>query len=117
MAALNAPQYDADVGGSCGACAEVTGAKGTIVVRIVDRCPVCAHGDMDLSEEAFPKIDDPSTAIIIIILLTLWIDRGRVPVSWKFVPCPDAFVPGNVDYLFQAGSTVDWFAFQVHSLF
>jgi expansin (peptidoglycan-binding protein) len=111
VAALNAPQYDADIGGSCGGCILVTGAKGSLVVRVVDRCPVCAHGDVDLSEEAFPYIDDMGLFYFLIICLTL--ARGRVPISWKYVPCPDSFVHGNINYLFQAGSTVDWFTLQV----
>lgn len=57
VAAMNAPQY----GGSsvCGACVHVSGSKGAVMVRIVDLCPECPSGNLDLSKEAFAVIDDP----------------------------------------------------------
>jgi expansin (peptidoglycan-binding protein) len=45
-----------------------------VVVRIVDLCPGCGLGDLDLSMTAFAKIAPLS--------------RGRVPITWHFVPCP-----------------------------
>ncbi|CAG8494706.1 11211_t:CDS:2, partial [Paraglomus occultum] len=73
VAALNAPQYgnyanpnDSPV---CGKCVQVTGPKGTVKVKIVDKCPVCKNGDIDLSPAAFDKIADEAV--------------GRVPVTWK----------------------------------
>ena len=40
----------------CGAHVEISGPKGTIVVRIVDQCPECPEGNIDLSAEAFALI-------------------------------------------------------------
>ncbi|RKP23626.1 RlpA-like double-psi beta-barrel-protein domain-containing protein-containing protein, partial [Syncephalis pseudoplumigaleata] len=72
VAALNAPQYGGLVRSAnspvCGACILVTGPKGKVRVKIVDKCPVCKAGDVDLSEGAFLKIADK--------------DAGRVKISW-----------------------------------
>ena len=75
VVALNAPQYAAPFGKGqyCGKCVSITGARGTAVARVVDKCPGCKSGDLDLSEELFPKIDDPA--------------KGRVSISWSFVDC------------------------------
>src|SRR6478735_4669720 len=71
VAALNDPQYgNAEW---CGACAAVEGPKGKVTVRIVDRCPECKTGDLDLSPQAFDKIADHA--------------QGRVPITWSFVSC------------------------------
>jgi expansin (peptidoglycan-binding protein) len=70
VAAMNKAQYAKSV---CGKCILVTGPKGTVKVRIVDLCPGCASGDVDLSEEAFAKI--------------ALLSAGRVKISWSFVTC------------------------------
>ncbi len=67
VAAMNDTDYAN--AGACGACVEVTGPDGTIVVRIVDRCPECPVGNIDLGEAAFPKIAAK--------------ELGRVPISWR----------------------------------
>ena len=41
--------------------------------------------------------------------------KGRVPITWSFVACPDSLVSGPVQYLFEDGSTVDWLAVQVRN--
>src|SRR5689334_13454490 len=54
VAAMNDSQY---AGSSvCGECVDVTGPNGAVTVRIVDRCPGCSTGDLDLSKEAFAQI-------------------------------------------------------------
>ena len=53
---------------ACGACVELTGPNATITIRIVDRCPECPAGDIDLSPEAFAAIAELS--------------QGRVPITW-----------------------------------
>src|SRR5215468_659791 len=50
VAAMNDPDYQDAAW--CGACLAVTGPKGTVTVRVVDRCPECKHGDLDLSPQA-----------------------------------------------------------------
>ena len=85
VAALNDVDYAASA--SCGACAQINGPDGSVTVRIVDRCPGCAAGDVDLSQEAF--------------VLIAPIVAGRVPITWNFVPCE---VSGPVSYHFKEGS-------------
>lgn len=64
VAAMNDVDYgNADL---CGAYIRVDGRKGS-VVRIVDRCPECAQGHVDMSPQAFALIDD--------------LPLGRVPIS------------------------------------
>ncbi len=96
VAAMN----DADYAGSdaCGTCAEVDGPSGQVVVRIVDRCPGCAAGDIDLSPEAFERIAELSA--------------GRVPITWRYVPCQ---VDGPIRYRFKEGTNPFWTAIQVRN--
>lgn len=71
VAAMNGAQYSKSV---CGKCVEVTGPLGKVTVKIVDLCPGCKRGDLDLSQTAFQKIAKLSA--------------GRVKISWHYVPCP-----------------------------
>ena len=82
----------------CGACAEVTGPDGTIKVRIVDRCPECPQGDIDLSPEAFELIAP--------------LEQGRVDISWRYVACG---VDGPMQYHFKEGSNPFWTAVQLRN--
>ena len=70
VAAMNGSQYKKSL---CGQCVLVTGPKGMVKVRIVDLCPGCAMGGLDLSESAFAKISPLSA--------------GRVKITWHFVTC------------------------------
>lgn len=40
---------------ACGACVSIQGPEGQSTVTIVDRCPGCPQGDIDLSEAAFVR--------------------------------------------------------------
>ncbi|AKV04122.1 extracellular endoglucanase precursor [Labilithrix luteola] len=71
VVAMNKAQYSKSI---CGQCIHVKGPNGEVTVRIVDLCPGCSSGDLDLSMTAFKKIAPLSA--------------GRVNVSWSFVPCP-----------------------------
>ncbi|WP_250279404.1 expansin EXLX1 family cellulose-binding protein [Frankia sp. Cppng1_Ct_nod] len=79
----------------CGAYIQATGPRGTIVVKIVDRCPECKPGDVDFSQEAFAAIADPVA--------------GRVAISWNLVSPGDI---GNVQYRIKDGSSAYWLAVQ-----
>lgn len=96
VAAMNAPQFAGSA--VCGACAEVQGPKGTVRVRIVDSCPECAAGHLDLSREAFAKIAN-------------MVD-GRVQTQWRLVTCA---VAGPVRYRIKEGSSEYWTAIQVRN--
>ncbi len=96
VAAMNQTDYQSSE--ACGACVEVIGPLATIVVRIVDRCPECGKGHIDLSQQAFAKIAP--------------LPDGLVPISWRYVPCS---VSGPVVYKFKEGSNQWWTAVQVRN--
>ena len=96
VAAMNAPDYAGSA--ACGSCAEVGGPDGTVTVRIVDLCPECPSGNLDLSPEAFQRI-----AVL---------ELGRVPITWRYVPCK---VSGALSYHFKDGSNQWWTAVQVQN--
>jgi expansin len=96
IAALNKPDWSGS--SLCGACAEVTGPKGTVTIRVVDQCPECKTGDLDLSPQAFGKIADMAA--------------GRVPITWKLVACN---VTGPIRYKYKDGANQWWSAVQVQN--
>jgi len=96
VAAMNAADYNHAAW--CGSCVAVSGPQGEITVRIVDQCPGCAEGDLDLSKEAFGKIAALSA--------------GRVPITWWPVPCN---VSGPIAYHFKDGSNAYWTAIQIRN--
>src|SRR4051812_39572876 len=82
----------------CGAFVELTGPNGTITIRIVDQCPECPAGNIDLSPLAFSKIAE--------------LIKGRVPITWKIVS-PD--ISGPIRYQFKDGSSQWWTAVQIRN--
>jgi expansin len=82
----------------CGACVNVTGPRGTITVRIVDRCPECPQGNLDLSPLAFSQLADTSL--------------GRIPIRWQLTGCQ---VTGPIIYHFKDGSNQWWTAVQIRN--
>ncbi|HEU4538031.1 MAG TPA: expansin EXLX1 family cellulose-binding protein, partial [Polyangiaceae bacterium] len=96
VAAMNASDYAGSA--ACGACVELTGPKGTVTVRVVDQCPECAKGDVDLHPGAFDRIAERAA--------------GRVPIAWKYVPCE---VSGPAVFHFKDGSNPYWTAVQVRN--
>ncbi|GIX54210.1 expansin EXLX1 family cellulose-binding protein [Sphaerotilus sulfidivorans] len=100
IAAMNAVQYgQADW---CGASVRVDGPKGSVVVRIVNRCPECPAGHLDLSREAFAQIADLVT--------------GIVPIRWQLV---SPALSGPIAYHFKHDSDLKlnphWLAVQVRN--
>ncbi|GIJ72053.1 hypothetical protein Voc01_069700 [Virgisporangium ochraceum] len=81
-------------GAACGGYLDVTGPKGTVRVKVVDQCPECAAGHIDLSREAFTKIANP-------------VD-GIVPVTFRTVTDPG--LPGPVTVRVKEGSSQYWLA-------
>ncbi len=96
VAAMNQADYAGAA--ACGEYVTATGPKGSVTVRIVDRCPECARGDIDFSAEAFARIADPAA--------------GRVPIRWQVVA---GSLTGPLRYRFKEGSTRFWTAIQVRN--
>ncbi len=96
VAAMNAPEYDNAA--VCGSYVRVAGPRGKVDVRIVDLCPECLAGHLDLSLEAFARIADP-------------VD-GRVPITWTVIS-PN--LAGPIAYHFKEGSNEWWTAVQVRN--
>jgi expansin len=96
VGAMNAVDYG--TADWCGACVEVDGPDGSVVVRIVDQCPECPQGDIDLSREAFGMIS-PLAA-------------GRIAITWREVPCT---VTGPIAYHFKDGANQWWTAIQIRN--
>lgn len=72
LGAINAAQYDGST--FCGRFVRVTGPAGTVDVRIVDQCPECPAGDLDLNAAAFQAITGDTT--------------GRYAITWETVDAP-----------------------------
>ncbi len=96
VAAMNAAEYDHAA--TCGAYVQVKGPKGSAMVRIVDLCPGCQAGHLDLSREAFAQIAD--------------LPQGRVPISWQIV---SPALSGPIAYHFKDGSNQWWIAVQIRN--
>src|SRR3954470_3546186 len=89
---VGAMNHDDSTGaGLCGAFVMINGPQGDVMVRIVDQCPECLAGDIDLSPQAFSQIAD--------------LIRGRVPISWRIVS-PD--ISGPIRYRIKEGSSQWW---------
>lgn len=96
VTAMNAEEYANAA--YCGAYLSVRGPLGTVMVRVVDLCPECRAGHLDLSREAFAQIADP-------------VD-GRIAIIWQLVS-PE--LTGPIAYHFKAGSNQWWTAVQVRN--
>ncbi|MCK6511630.1 hypothetical protein L6R29_16875 [Myxococcota bacterium] len=96
VAAMNEQEYG--MADYCGACVKVDGPKGSVLVRITDRCPECSKGHLDLSREAFAKIGDPV--------------QGVIAITWQVVSCPEV---GPIQYHYKDGSSQWWTAIQVRN--
>jgi len=96
VAAMNSVDYNNAAW--CGACLEVSGPTGKVVVRVVDQCPECKHGDLDLSPQAFGMLSPLSA--------------GRIPITWHEVACD---VSGPIAYHFKDGANAYWTAIQIRN--
>jgi len=96
VGAMNHVDYAASA--VCGACVALTGPSGSVTIRVVDQCPECPEGDIDLSPDAFSKIAA--------------LELGRVPITWDYVPCD---VSGPIVYHFKEGSNPYWTAVQIRN--
>jgi expansin (peptidoglycan-binding protein) len=63
---------------ACGAYLSVSGPRGSVRVQVIDRCPECQAGHLDLSTEAFRAIADPVQGVVG-ITFRLAAGPGRTP--------------------------------------
>jgi expansin (peptidoglycan-binding protein) len=96
VAAMNAEEYDSAA--YCGAYVHIRGPQGEVTVRIVDLCPECLAGHLDLSREAFAAIAP--------------LPLGRVSITWQVVSPP---LGGPIVYHFKDGSNQWWTAVQIRN--
>ncbi len=90
--ALSPSEY----GGSaaCGSYLQVTGPDGSVTAEVVDQCPECQAGHIDLSEQAFARIAPLSA--------------GLVPVSYRTIADPP--LPAPLSMLVKTGSSAYYLA-------
>jgi expansin (peptidoglycan-binding protein) len=92
VVALGNAEYKA--GAACGGYLDVKGPKGTVRVKVTDRCPECAVGHLDLSKQAFARIGE--------------INDGIIKISYSQVTSPP--VPGPMTVRVKEGSSRYWLA-------
>ena len=90
--ALPASEY-AD-GTPCGSYLQVKGPSGSVRVKVVDQCPECAAGHIDLSKTAFADIGA--------------ISQGVIPVTYSTIV--DPALPGPLTAQVKSGSSKYWLA-------
>lgn len=95
--AMNNTDYDGS--NACGACVEITGPNGTATATVVDRCPECAEGDIDMAEDLFAEVADK-------------VD-GRVDITWEYVPCDES---ENIKVKYKSGSSIWWTGIQFRDI-
>jgi expansin len=96
VAAMNAVEYANSA--VCGEYVHISGPKGEVTVRIVDRCPECLAGHLDLSQQAFARIAD--------------LPLGRISITWQVI---SPALNGPIAYHFKDGSNQWWTAVQIRN--
>jgi expansin (peptidoglycan-binding protein) len=96
VVALDAPELAATA--MCGACIHVQGPSGEVTVLVVNGCPGCEVGHLDLSPQAYQVIAAGY--------------NGVPPITWQYVPCD---VTGPIRYAYFAGSTTSFAWVQVRN--
>jgi expansin len=90
--ALSPGEYDSAA--ACGSYVQVTGPDGSVTAEVIDQCPPCQAGHLDLSEQAFARIA-PLAA-------------GLVRVTYRTVADPP--LPAPLSLLVKDGSSAYWLA-------
>ena len=80
--------------GGCGGYLEVHGPDGSVRVKVIDQCPECATGHIDLSETAFAKLAPLSA--------------GLINISYTYLANPA--LPGPISMEVKDGSSQYWLA-------
>jgi len=79
---------------ACGGYLEVHGPDGSVRVEVIDQCPGCGAGHIDLSEAAFSAIAP--------------LNQGLINVTYQ--PLVNPSLPGPVSLLVKQGSSQYWLA-------
>jgi expansin len=90
--ALSSPEYDGAA--ACGGYLTVTGPDGSVTVQVIDQCPDCAAGHIDLSEPAFAELAP--------------LNAGLINVHYQHLSDPP--LPGPVTMEVKSGSSRYWLA-------
>lgn len=81
---------------ACGSHLRVTGPLGSVRVKVVDSCPGCARGELDLSRKAFARVAP--------------LKKGLADISYQRVPDPP--VP-PLSFMVRKGSSAHWLSLSV----
>ena len=79
---------------ACGGYLTVTGPDGSVTVQVIDQCPECAAGHIDLSEPAFAELAP--------------LGAGLINVHYQHLTDPP--VPGPITMEVKSGSSQYWLA-------
>jgi expansin (peptidoglycan-binding protein) len=91
--ALSPSEYDS--AGACGGYMTVTGPSGSsVTVQVIDQCPECATGHIDLSEPAFAELAP--------------LGAGLINVRYQYLADPP--LPGPITMEVKQGSSQYWLA-------
>jgi expansin (peptidoglycan-binding protein) len=90
--ALSPPEYRGAA--ACGGYLQVKGPDGSVRVKVVDQCPGCAAGHIDLSEPAFAKLAP--------------LPDGLIKVGYTYLSDPP--LPGPVSIQVSQGASRYWLA-------
>ena len=90
--ALSPGEYDN--GAACGGYLEVQGPDGSVRVEVIDQCPGCGDGHIDLSETAFSALAP--------------LNQGLIDVTYQSLVNPS--LPGPISLLVKQGSSPYWLA-------
>lgn len=78
--AINAKQYENSL--ACGKCVNIKYNNRNINAIIVDICPECSYGDLDLFTDTYNELIQE--------------DPGRKKISWEFINCPNNIISNSI---------------------
>lgn len=70
-------------GAACGSYLKVTGPSGSVRVQVVDQCPECPAGHVDLSRTAFARIADPARGMVNVTYTRVRDPRPTRPLAFR----------------------------------
>ena len=88
------PPSEYDGAAACGGYLAVTGPDGSVTVQVIDQCPDCAAGHIDLSEPAFAKLAP--------------LGAGLINVRYQYLADPP--LSGPITMEVKSGSSQYWLA-------